>query len=366
MTFNMFRTIDRYVMAELFRPFFLAVLGLIIVILSMSLSTFTDLIFSAGAPTGPVLLLLFYSLPAVVVLAFPVAYLFSSLLGIGRMTRDFEITALRSSGVSSRRILMPILLGALLISVVNFFFNDSVVPWSNLQIKTIKEQLMKDSLRPIIRPNVFFQGTTNRSFYVKAFDSKTGVAHDIFILDQSLPGLPQVITARTGRWVSVPGSGIWVLQHGTLHKYGQSGYVDHEIHFKTLDIQFSMQNPYLGGNLDPASMTAQQVDKQIQGIKKSGGNAHALEVALWQKYSIPLATFAAALMAAPLGMLFSRLGPYIGVALSVILVFLYYTAMQTFAALGQSGYLPPFLAAWLQNIIFGAIGFWLLSRVDRR
>ncbi|MBU6428284.1 MAG: LptF/LptG family permease, partial [Cyanobacteria bacterium REEB65] len=55
-----------------------------------------------------------------------------------------------------------------------------------------------------------------------------------------------------------------------------------------------------------------------------------------------------------------------GVALSIILVFLYYTAMQTFAALGQGGYLPPALAAWLQNIIFGLVGFWLLTRVDRR
>lgn len=363
---SMFRTIDRYVMAELFRPFFLAVLGLIVLILSFSLSSFTDLIFSAGAPAGPVMLLLLYTLPSVVVLAFPVAYLFSSLIGIGRMTRDFEITALRSSGVSAKRILMPILVGAMLVSVANFFFNDSIVPWSNQQIQTIKAQLMKDSLRPVIRPDVFFQGTSNRYFYVKKVNPVTGMMRGIFILDQSRPGLPQVITAKTARWVSVPNAGIWILDDGTLHKYAETGYVDHEIHFKTLEIQFKMQNPYLGSNLDPAQMTSQQVDAQIKDLKKTGGNAHALEVAFWQKFSIPLATFAAALLAAPLGMIFSRLGPYIGVALSIILVFLYYTAMQTFAALGQSGYLPPFLAAWLQNIIFGAIGLWLVTRVDRR
>jgi lipopolysaccharide export system permease protein len=362
----MIRTIDRYVMGELFRPFFVGVLGFIILMLSFSLSSFTDIIFSAGAPAGPVLMLLLYTLPSVVVLAFPVSYLFSSLLGIGRMSRDFEITALRASGISVRRILAPILFGAALVSLANFLFNDRVVPWSNQQIKQIKADLMRASLRPIIRPNVFFQGTENRHFYVKAVDPVTGQMTDIFILDQSRPGVPQVITAHHGRWLSGTTSGIWVLTDGSVHKYDDSGHVEHEIRFKTLNIQFKMENPYLGGDLDPASMNANNLNKQIGQLKKSGGDTHQLEVAYHMKYSVPLATFAAALISAPLGMLFSRLGPYIGVALSVILVFLYYTMMQTFQAMGQAGYLHPILAAWLQNIIFGVLGLILLSRVDRR
>ena len=122
----------------------------------------------------------------------------------------------------------------------------------------------------------------------------------------------------------------------------------------------------LGSDLDPAGLNASNLDKQISQLKKAGGDTHALEVAFHMKFSVPLATFAAALISAPLGMLFSRLGPYIGVALSVILVFLYYTAMQTFQAMGQAGYLHPVLAAWLQNLIFGVVGLGLMSRVDRR
>lgn len=361
------RIIDRYVMAELFRPFFVGVFGFIILMLSFSLSNFTDIIFSAGAPPGPVLMLLLYTLPSVVVLAFPVSYLFSSLLGIGRMTRDFEITALRSGGISVKRILAPILIGAALVSLANFLFNDKVVPWSNQQIKRIKAELMKESLRPIIRPNVFFKGTEGRNFYVKAVDPRTGAMDDIFILDQTRPGgLPQVITARHGKWVSVPNAGIWILEDGSVHKYSDEGFVEHEIRFDTLQIQFRMENPYLGGDLDPAEMNANQLNAKVGELKKAGADTHQLEVAFHTKYSVPLATFAAALISAPLGMIFSRLGPYIGVALSVILVFLYYTAMQTFQAMGQAGYLHPVLAAWLQNIIFGAVGLFLLSRVDRR
>jgi len=361
------KIIDRYVMADLFRPFFVGVFGFIILMLSFSLSNFTDIIFSAGAPPGPVLMLLFYTLPSVVVLAFPVSYLFSSLLGIGRMSRDMEVTALRSSGISVKRVLAPILFGAALVSLANFVFNDRVVPWSNQQIKRIKAELMKASLRPIIRPNVFFKGTEGRYFYVKAVDPRGGAMSDIFILDQTRPGgVPQVITARQGRWVSAPSAGIWILSNGAVHKYGDEGFVEHEIRFKNLSIQFKMENPYLGGELDPAEMNANQLNGKVADLKKAGGDTHQLEVAYHTKFSVPLATFAAALISAPLGMIFSRLGPYIGVALSVILVFLYYTAMQTFQAMGQAGFLHPVLAAWLQNIIFGIVGFVLLTRVDRR
>ncbi|MBM3270953.1 MAG: LptF/LptG family permease [Candidatus Sericytochromatia bacterium] len=361
------RIIDRYVMAELFRPFFVGVFGFIILMLSFSLSNFTDIIFSAGAPPGPVMMLLMYTLPSVVVLAFPVSYLFSSLLGIGRMSRDMEITALRSSGISVKRVLAPILAGAALVSLANFFFNDFVVPASNREIKRIKAELMKESLRPIIRPNVFFKGTEGRHFYVKAVDTRNGQMSDIFILDQTRPGgLPQVITAKEGKWVSVPNAGIWILSNGAVHKYSDEGFVEHEIRFAKLHIQFKMENPFLGGDLDPAEMNANQLNSKVADLKKIGASTHQLEVAFHTKYSVPLATFAAALISAPLGMIFSRLGPYIGVALSVILVFLYYTAMQTFQAMGQAGFLHPILAAWLQNIIFGVVGLVLLTRVDKR
>lgn len=360
------RTLDRYVMAELFRPFFVGVLGFIVLMLSFTLSSFTDLIFTAGASPGPVLMLLLYTLPSVMVLAFPVAYLFSSLLGIGRMARDFEIIALRSGGISVKRILAPILLGAALVSMANFFFNDVVVPWSNQRIKETKAALMKASLRPVIRPNVFFKGTENRSFYVKAIDPRTSEMQDILILDQGRPGWPQLITARKGRWLSAADTGVWVLEDGEVRKFGDTGHVDHEIRFRKLRIQFRMDNPMLGSDLDPAGLNASNLDKQISQLKKQGGDTHALEVAYHMKFSVPLATFAAALISAPLGMLFSRLGPYIGVALSVILVFLYYTAMQTFQAMGQAGYLHPVLAAWMQNLVFGIVGLGLLSRVDRR
>lgn len=362
------RILDRYVIGEMFRPFFFGVIGFILVALAGSLYQFTDLIFLAGAPVGPVVQLLLYMLPSLMVLTFPVGYLFASLLGIGRMTKDFEIVALRGAGVSFKRIIAPILAGAVIVSLVNFAFNEKVVPWANQQVSRIKQELATMATKPIIKPNVFFKGTENRHFYVKSVDGVTGLMRDIFILDQTQAGPPQVITAKRARWVNQgKGSSIWQLEEGAVHKYADTGFVEHEIKFGTLNIQFMLNNTsYFGGDMNPSEQNSDQLKKQFEGLKKSGIDTKSLEVAYLMKYSLPMATFFAALIAAPLGMIFSRMGAYIGVALSIILVFLYYVIMQTFQAMGNAGVVPPLMAAWTQNILFGVIGLALLWRVDRK
>lgn len=362
------RVLDRYVMGEMLKPFLFGVMAFVLVMLSVTLSQFTDLIFSAGAPVGAVVQLLLFSLPQVIVLTFPVAYLFASLLGIGRMTKDFEIIALRGSGVSFKRIIAPIMVGAVVVSIGNFLFNEKVVPFSAQRVSQLKQELASSITKPLIKPNVFFKGTENRYFYVKDVDGATGLMRDIFILDETQAGPPQVITAKRARWINTgQGNSVWQLSNGSVHKYNETGFVDHEIQFGTLNIQFSLNNSsYFGGDMNPSEQNSDQLSKQISGLKKSGIDTHQQEVALLMKYSVPLATFFAALIAAPLGMIFSRMGAYIGVALSIILVFLYYVIMQTFQAMGNAGVVPPLIAAWTQNALFGVIGLALLWRVDRR
>lgn len=90
------------------------------------------------------------------------------------------------------------------------------------------------------------------------------------------------------------------------------------------------------------------------------------EVASMMRYSTPLAPLFAALIAAPLGMMFARKGAYAGVGISIILVFLYYVLTQMFHALGNHGAVPPFIAVWTPNFLFGSIGAVLIWLADRR
>jgi lipopolysaccharide export system permease protein len=175
--------------------------------------------------------------------------------------------------------------------------------------------------------------------------------------------LPQVIQAERARWIG----NIWRLEFGTNYKYDRDGYIDYEVAFKTMDISISLNTAELiPAGLNAQEMSTKQLQGQIADLQKSGGPTRQIEVQYWKKWAVPLASFFAALIAAPLGLIFSRMGGYVGVAFSIILVFVYYVTLQITEALGNFGHIPPFFGAWTSNILFLVVGSVLVWRMDLR
>ena len=106
---------DRYVLSELLKPFFAGVVAFMIIMISNTLYIFAELIVKSNAGIDVVLKMILYSLPAIIVVTLPVAYMFATLLALGRLGRDSEIIALRACGVSLSRIIFPVILLSLMI-----------------------------------------------------------------------------------------------------------------------------------------------------------------------------------------------------------------------------------------------------------
>lgn len=106
---------------------------------------------------------------------------------------------------------------------------------------------------------------------------------------------------------------------------------------------------------------------QIQIFTALGKPVAELWVNLHLKISLPLATFFTTLLVAPLGLLVARLGASVSTAISIALVFVWYVLYAIFSALGKSGVVDPMLAAWIQNLVFGAagLGIWAWMNRDR-
>ncbi|MNS36186.1 putative permease YjgP/YjgQ family protein [compost metagenome] len=360
---NPLKILDRYILLQLISPFFFVVLAFLIIMVPTLLFTLTDLIVKAGAPLNAVGKLFVYNLPYFIVLAFPVAYLFATLLVIGRMTKDFEIIAMRSAGISLKRIIIPILSAAVVVSAGALAINELVVPYANKQINATVQSLVKNLSRPPIKENTFFQGTDNRYFYVKEIEKKTGLMRHVFIFDKTKDGLPQVIQAEQARWIG----NIWRLEFGNNYRYDREGYIDYEVSFKTMDIQLTLNaSSFIPQGLNAQEASSQQLMNNLGDLKKSGGPTHQIEVQLYKKWALPLASFCAALIAAPLGLIFSRMGGYVGVAFSIILVFIYYVTLQITEALGNYGQIPPFFGAWTSNMLFLVVGSILIWQMDKR
>ena len=103
------KVLDRYISIEIIGPFLIGVVGFVMVMTVDLLFTMADLIINKGVPLWAVLKLLVYKLPSIMVLTFPVSTLFATAMALGRFSKNNEIVALRTSGVTMFRIALPIL-----------------------------------------------------------------------------------------------------------------------------------------------------------------------------------------------------------------------------------------------------------------
>ncbi|MGQ9477503.1 MAG: LptF/LptG family permease [Candidatus Bipolaricaulia bacterium] len=364
------KTLDRYLLRELAFPFLIALVGFLIFILLNLILGLRDFMLDRSIGLWTILELLAYQLPFFLVLSLPVATLFAIFLALGRLVHDREIIALQASGLSLKRIVLPILIASLLISGFGLFLNDKMVPWANQRYQGLIRQLILKRSTLQIQDNTFFRDPQGRFFYVKHYDRESGRLEGIMVYDLAgaayLPELggryPNVIVADEGSWDGE----IWRLKEGVVHKYDEKGHLEYELHFESLsiDVGGGLEQLFLASRT-PQEMSLSELAAQIRLLRASGLRAEGLIVEYHSKLSIPLAGFIFALFGAPLSLIFSTRSRAAGIVLGVFFVGLFQGGLVWTSTLGRRGLIPPGLSAWLPNIFFGSFGLLLFAVMDR-
>jgi len=142
----------------------------------------------------------FYIIPTLVPLALPLAILLSSLMAFGKLGETYELTALKSSGISLYKIMRPLFITICIISIGAFFFSNHVIPYSNMKFKTLLYDIMNKKLALNIREGIFFNDIEGYSIKVNHKDNEGGILKDLLIYDHSEKmGNTKVIKAEHGR-----------------------------------------------------------------------------------------------------------------------------------------------------------------------
>ncbi len=144
--------------------------------------------------------LMLYAASSLVPLALPLAILLSSLMTFGNMGEFYELTAMKSSGISLRRIMFPLIILVFFISVGAFVFANNVLPVTNLKMKSLLYDVRNQQPGVQITDGVFYNGIANYSIRVNHKDANTNMMYDIKIYDHSShKGNVVVIIADSGR-----------------------------------------------------------------------------------------------------------------------------------------------------------------------
>jgi len=356
------KILDRYLISELTVPFLVGIFGFVLIMTTDLLFTFVDMIINKGVPAWAILRLILYKLPSIMVLTFPVSFLFAAAIVLGRMARESELAAMRTSGISFFRLSVPILIASVVVSAGAFFTNEAVVPFANRVSDRIIREIIYKQPPADVKEQIFFKDNFNRFVYVRKFYPGTSRMEDVMIYDLSGAKVPRVITAKSA-FIS-PDK--WELSEGAIHSFDDTGKINYAAAFSSMNIVVKDDFMNFSDQKTPDEMNSRELVTTIKSLKKAGVNTSMLATDFQMKFSIPVTTLVFALLSVPLSIPAQRAGKSWGFALSIVVIFTFYVFASVFRSMGRGGLIPPLAAAWLPPVSVSLLGGILLYREGLR
>ncbi|WP_254217005.1 LptF/LptG family permease [Synechococcus sp. CCY 9618] len=371
--------LDRWLLQELLGPLLFGIAAFTAV--SLSVGVVFELVrrvAESGLPVLAAVNVLMLRLPSFLVLSFPMATLMATLLAYSRLSGSSELTALRSVGVSTRRMVLPAMALALVMTLLTFVFNDVIVPRANLAATISLQRELGRAIATEESDNTLYSrfgdvqlsdGSTDyllsHIFYARKFEK--GIMLDVTLIDFSRFKYRQMLTAKIGKWNEA--EGMWEFRNGRTTNIDTetgsttSAKFDRYLYPFTRDPIEVAQLPTDASTMTVGqALTAERLLLEANNTKE----ARRLRVRVQEKFAFPAICLVFGLIGSSLGVRpNSRTSRSQGFGISVLLIFGYYLMSFIFSSLGITGTVSPFLAAWLPVGIGLAGGLWLLLQASR-
>lgn len=347
--------LDRYLLRSFLKIFALSMVCMTTLYLIVEFFDRIDNFMGANAPLWIAFEYFLFKLPLLSSRVFSFAVLFSALFCLGIMSHNHELTAMRSSGLSLRRITLPLLVGSLLIGLFSFFWDESLVPIFTRKSQQIYKTEVKKSQRGLLGSQDIWIRGENSFISVAYFDSQRtaleGVSIYLLERDFSLKGLIEVPRARwNGSQWEPRGAREWLfLADGRMTQRPMKS---------PLPIQETPEDFRVLAHM-PEEFSFSELQGYIADLKSKGIDTTQYQVDLQVKIALPLISPLMVLLAIPFAVGQGRGG---GMALSfgitLLIGFGYYLVLSLGVSLGHSGALPPLVAAWLANVTLALLALF--------
>ena len=305
-----------------------------------------------------------YKVPYVIVNVLPVALLMSTFLTLGQMSKFNELTAMATAGVSTGRIIVPLLAVALLSVGVSFVLNETVVPEATRRREAILEgEVRRRTLRePTEFANVSALGRDGRIYLVKLYLAPEQLMHDVLVSEMKSGTISRRIDARRARWDGRQ----WVFEEGVVRRFKNGTETAEPFASRALPELSARPEDFTKRPEEPDEMGFARLADYIERLRRSGLRVDKFLVQLELKLAFPWINFIVVVMGAALAARLRNPNAAVGFGISVFTAFFYYALMRAGEALGEGGTLPPLVAAWGANAVFGTIALGLYLNARRR
>jgi lipopolysaccharide export system permease protein len=210
----------RYIFKEHVGPFFFGLAVIMFVLVMDFILEVLNMIIGKGLNAWIILQVFVLNLAWMLALAIPMAVLVSTLMAFGRMSQDNEITALKASGVSLYRLVMPALIASVFISIGMAFFNDRVLPELNHESRLLMTDIHQKRPTWNLKENVFIDEIPEFHILIKKVDPHSSDVEGVTIYDAKNRRVPRTIIAEKGKVEFTPdgNSLVFKLFNGEVHE----------------------------------------------------------------------------------------------------------------------------------------------------
>ncbi|MBI2506411.1 MAG: LptF/LptG family permease [Candidatus Latescibacteria bacterium] len=420
-------TLSRYILRQHLGPFCFGLTLIVFVLMIDAVLQVMDQVLSKGVTLGLAGQLFLYNLAWILALAVPMAVLIAALMAFGRLSVDHEIIAAKASGVGFLQLARPVLGVASLLTVLMVLFNDRVLPDWNHRARNLSADLQRRKAALVLKQKEgsFIHGLGSYSLLVHHVDQEANLLQGITVLDSGGQGPPPTLRAASGE-LGLFDEGRYIrltLNEGEFLRFDegdprrlirgtfarqvvhvedpQRALTPYQSSFRS-DREMDLAALYLAAReqrqrqqsarrlmdstlqvfiasldtagTDSAGQLAQRVQQAEKFIQKqwnlwdhSGQAADSYWVEIHKKFSIPFACVVFVLLGAPLGALLRRRGAAVSVGISLAFFWNYWMFLIGGEELADRGLLSPALSMWAPNLVFGALGLYLLycAALDR-
>lgn len=295
----------------------------------------------------------------------PLSILLAVLITFGLMQRSNEITAVKATGISIYRIIVPVLLASALLATGLFFFDQFYLPHANKRQDALRNQIKGKPAQTYLNPDrKWIFGEHSTIYYYQLFDSDRAQFGSLaaFQFDPKTFELTHRIYAERAHWAEALDR--WVCEQGWERVF-RGPAIDN---YRTFDVStfaaLSEEPTYFKKEVKQSSeMSYDELRRYIRDLQQSGFDVVRLRVQLQKKFAFPTITLVMAVLAIPFSLSAGKRGAIAGVAVAVGIAVVYWTVSGLFEAMGNVSQLPPVLAAWSPDLIFAMVGGYLILKV---
>ncbi len=311
----------------------------------------------------------------------PLCSLVAVLVTFGALSKSSELTAMKATGISLYRVVAPILVVTLLLSAGLFAFDEFYLPAANRRQEALRAIIKDKPAQTFLRPGrKWMSGQTNnigdsnsaaatsnadptRIFYYQFFDADRNVFANLTVFEFQPNSfiLTRRIFATSAHWD--PRVSRWIFENGWQRTFSGETIASYQPFTLSTFPEIHEQPSYFKKeDLQSQEMSYNELSRYISDLKQSGFDTKRLSVQLNRKLAYPLITLVMGILAVPFALSMGKRGGLAGIATAIGLAIAYTVVDGLFQAMGNINTLPPMLAAWTPDLLFGITGTYLLLR----